>query len=154
MFIVGANPATTVPFWPYWDATIGFDKGRWTADYEASRVASGKRPRSNTRERIERVVAALAPFRVLETNAFVSPSASIAELERSRRSVEILRFLIASIQPDVVLAHGNDAHRAIAQVRTSGATFHVIESRHLRLVTYARASELGHEIREVVASLG
>lgn len=151
-FIVGANPATAVPFWPYWDTRSGFDKERWTGDYEALRIATGKRPRSSTRERIERIIAAASPVKVLETNAFSVPTASIAELDARRRSDAVLRFLIEAIQPVVILAHGADASRALVQVRTPIVGFDVIESKHLRFARYDDAVALGHRLREAAGA--
>src|SRR5271166_3410947 len=33
VFIVGVNPATNVPFWPFWQPSYGFNKKTWWAAY-------------------------------------------------------------------------------------------------------------------------
>jgi hypothetical protein len=145
-FIVGANPATSVPFWPYWHDTTGFDRRSWLQDYEQIRVATAKPPRSRTRDQIDRVVASAAPTKCLETNAYASPSSAIADLKNASRSTALITFLVDAIRPKVILAHGREAQAAIDNVDVGAAM--VLRSRHLSRVSYATAEDLGRQIRK------
>jgi hypothetical protein len=107
VFLVGFNPATTGPasFWSYWLSGYGFDKKRWLVDYKACRKPP-KKSVSPTRERIERVVAGLGPFRCLETNIYAVPSRNAKALAATDRISDHFCFLIATLRPTMILVHG------------------------------------------------
>lgn len=117
-FIVGTNPATEVPFWPFWDTSYGFRKADWLKAYDQARIAKGETGPSPTRRMIEKVVEAALPIRCLETNVFSKPSPSAAELKRGDRQTRIFGFLLRAIQPRAVLLHGQHARDHIAQVHS------------------------------------
>jgi hypothetical protein len=148
-FIVGANPATDAPFWPFWTVNQGFDKAAWEVAYEQARVDRGKRAVSNTRERINRIAAAASPISCLETNVFATPTPSLGELPPTSRGSSLLAFLVESIQPLVILTHGVDAVNGVRALRL-GARADVLEVKHLRFVSYTDAWQLGREINEAV----
>jgi len=161
-FIVGANPATAVPFWPYWDASYGFRKGDWLRDYERAREGRGKRGRSPTRSRIERIVRAALPVRCLETNVYAKPSASLAGLRRDDRQAHAFEFLLASVRPRVLLVHGEEARAYLRAARgvdlvvgrpswlsVGGDRVRVLPTHHLAYQwSYERADEAGRWIAE------
>lgn len=147
-FIVGANPASEIPFWPFWSTASGFDKSSWQATYEQTRIAAGKRPVSSTRERINRISQAASPVSCLETNVFAEATATLAELQRRTRPTSLLALLIEWIEPRVILAHGRDAARSVGLLELNPRTT-VIQEKHLRFVSYERAWDLGRRIREV-----
>ena len=68
VFLVGINPGKSSGFWQRWNPATGCDKRGWLSDY----LAVHKRY-SPTRKRIERLFAALAPIRCLETNIYPTP---------------------------------------------------------------------------------
>ena len=108
-FVVGTNPATSFPFWPYWESGYGFRKGSWLHTYEDARFASGNRKRwSPTRNMIERIVAAAAPIKCLETNVFSKPSPSATDLRQGDRQTRIFEFLLKVIRPRVLHIHGKE----------------------------------------------
>lgn len=133
IFIVGVNAATDTPFWPYWDDATGFNKLAWERAYLEARQARGKTGPSNTRRRIDLIVGTAAPVRCLETNAFATASPSLAKLDRDARVSATFDFLARAIQ------------RLVPTPRT-------IFERHLAYVGYARAAEIGRELREMVSS--
>jgi hypothetical protein len=101
---------------------------------QAERLKRGKRdPISKTRQVIHYVIDSAHPVKCLTTNA---------------DDLRVLRFLLESIRPQVVLAHGNDAQRAIAALGYQGK---VIRSKHFsRGVSFKNppfeAQRLGREI--------
>ncbi len=149
-FIVGANPATAVEFWPFWDDTKGFDRSGWHAAYEGHRIIAGKPRVSSTRARIDRIVEAAAPVQILETNVFVMPSQSTHDLGAPARSLEVIEYLLGTIRPAVVLAHGREARMAMLELKHVVEEVEVIESKHLSRVGYAVADDLGHRVRLIV----
>ena len=88
-----------------------FMLSKWKKDYREGRLkpaaeAAGFKP---TRSRIERLCAALAPFRILETNIYSSHSSREADLPRDRRNTQIFDFLLEAIQPRLGFVHGKSA---------------------------------------------
>jgi hypothetical protein len=97
IFIVGTNPATEVPFWPYWDTVGGFRKGEWLQGYEDARVRNGKRRRSPTRRVLEQIVEAALPVRCLETNIYSKASRRAADLGAGHRVTRVFSFLLSAV---------------------------------------------------------
>ena len=79
-----------------------------------------------TRRRIDLIVGAAAPVRCLETNVFATATARASELTDPQRA-SVLGFLIESIQPRVILAHGSAAIQAVLSLAPDAE---VITSRH------------------------
>jgi hypothetical protein len=103
-FLVGINPASSVPFWPFWDDEKGFDKARWFECYCKQRGNV-----SPTRRAIEWLVKAAAPVKILETNLFSTPTRRAAALRKEDRQTRAFEFLLAEIRPHALLFHGRPA---------------------------------------------
>jgi hypothetical protein len=152
-FIVGFNPATELSsdFWDFWKPDYGFDKRAWLQHYISDRRAAGHRKTlSPTRNLIERVIEAAHPVRCLETNIYAAPSKSAGDLAEHRRITAPFDFLLETIGPKVILAHGRDA---IAHVTNRAHNADVIESYHFasrefRNLGIAEAQRLGRSVRE------
>jgi hypothetical protein len=113
--IVGANPATKTPFWPYWSSCDGVDKDAWL---DASlKEHGGKYGRS--RAAIERLLP-LLNSRAVELNAHAKQSARLAELGSQHRTSEVLHFVLQAVRPRVALCAGADASKAVKQVGQTG----------------------------------
>jgi hypothetical protein len=107
--LVGANPGTTTPFWPFWSDDAGVDKQGWLEAYR--RQHGGKFGRS--RAAIERFLP-LVQAPVIELNAHARQSRRLAELGREHRTTEVLAYILHSVRPKVALCAGADAYRAVA----------------------------------------
>jgi hypothetical protein len=149
-FIVGERPATGGDFWPFWRPDLGgFQRSEWLAEYEASRRRTGERTRSNTRERLDRISAAASPVQCLETNVFADPLPATGA-RGAQQNVSVLGFLVRSIQPAVVLACGDPAREAMIDICLHvDRPPEIIESRHLRSVSYSDATNFGARIKEI-----
>ena len=162
VFLVGFNPARsgTASFWSYWLSGYGFNKTRWLAHYKA------RRKPSPTRERIERVVAGLRPFKCLETNIYAVPTRKATALASTDRINEPLKFLIATLKPTVILVHGKYAtillqllmripslpkDRFVKASTSLGSTW-ICSMSHLSRVSYRDASQLGVKARQILSS--
>lgn len=114
--IAGLNPATDMPFWPYWNARTGFDRKAW---YEAYLGHRANRTPSTTRRRTDRAVRSVYPAHCVETNLYPTASPRLSELPTRLRTTDVFDFLIAAVRPVGLLVHGADAVRHI-QPRCSG----------------------------------
>lgn len=150
-FLVGINPGTDIPFWPFWSQQAGCDKDGWLKAYLQ------RHPRFKpTRERIERLSVALAPFRILETNIYSSHSRREADLPRDSRRTEVFDFLLYTIHPKLAFVHGKSAVSHLSAlvgrdlrlgeftpVKYRGVDFEVIAGHHLSYRwSYAKVEEL------------
>ena len=125
IFLVGANPATEMeqPFWKFWNSSIGFDKQVWFEEYVAERMRRPLKPGrarrnkvSNTRQRLDWIVEGALPHRCLETNIFSSATETLTALTAGEKRTSVFDFLLYSLQPNVLLLHGKDAHEHIARM--------------------------------------
>lgn len=153
-FIVGHNPASESErdFWTYWGPG-GFDKTAWMAAYIFERASRPLRPGKTSRQKIsatrriiERVVKA-ADVPVLETNVYAAASADIATMPEA--SSRAFRFLVDFIRPSLVVAHGQEAAKAVDSLDLPCRSLKV--AHFSRGWSYAAADALGHEIRALVA---
>ena len=120
VFIVGFNPATSMEcdFWEFWRSDTGFDKRAWFDAYIQDRrtrpLKPGKTRRaavSNSRRVIEWILESAAPARCLETNIYAAPSEQITDLASEKRLTAPFDFLLSTIKPKLIIAHGTDAAR-------------------------------------------
>ena len=168
-FLVGYNPASQVPFWPFWSDATGFDKSRWFDCYRAHRMAeplkegrTRRQPVSSTRQRIEWIIDAAKPVRVLETNLYPRATKKASDLAVEDRDSEALSFMLREIGPRVLLLHGKKVAEAFQaryrQTPTDTFTSMTIEGRRMivrgvphlssrRGFSRSRATELGEAIR-------
>jgi hypothetical protein len=100
--LIGLNPGTTTPFWPYWNPATGFDRAGWMANHRS--LHEGKR--TPTRDRIEVLVAQLEPLRVIELNLYPFASRGESDLRPEQRDPSLLEHLLETLQPRVVIVHG------------------------------------------------
>lgn len=158
IFVVGFNPATEMQgdFWDYWVSGIGFNKAGWFQAYLADRkirpLKPGKKSRpavSNTRRCLGWIEDGAAGNPILETNIFARATATKADLALRDRSSEPFRFLFEAIKPQVIVAHGTDAHVVADQLDTNAR---IIKIPHLsRGWSEERAREFGRSLRESTA---
>lgn len=157
IFLVGINPATDVKIWPHWSIETGVDKVAWLREYrnELSKFTP-------TRLRIERLVKAIAPARVLETNIFHQYSKREKYLRNDQRTTDVFDFLIETLKPKLVLVHGKSAIRHIERlvsaqlirgefttVQYKQTKFDIIAHHHLAYQwSYDKIDEVGNALRE------
>jgi hypothetical protein len=156
VFLVGINPATDIPLWPYWSVGRGCDKQMWLAEY--LRQHGRLRP---TRARIERLFDAVAPVRALETNIFQQYSPRESDLANEHRTTEVFDFLLERLAPRIVFVHGRSAiahlvrltgaqiaRGAFTSVWYRGIAFDVYAGHHLAYQwSFAAVDQLGRTLR-------
>ncbi|MBT3905167.1 MAG: type B chloramphenicol O-acetyltransferase, partial [Rhodospirillaceae bacterium] len=153
VFLVGYNPATNMSdnFWDFWTEQ-GFDRTLWYAEYLRERATRplkpGKTRRQNvssTRRMMDKVIEG-AGIPILETNLYAHPSVDAKSLKhKDRRPFD---FLLDTIQPKVIVTHGEDAKQVMAEIQTSAK---VISVPHLsRGWSFDRALSLGQNIKNLV----
>lgn len=116
-FIVGANSASKVAFWKFWKVETGFERENWLECYRSARSKDGKAPTSPTRQRIDKIVGAAAPAKILETNLYSVATPREADLRKEDKQLAVLEFLLSSISPRVILVHGASARRHFEKCR-------------------------------------
>jgi hypothetical protein len=156
-FIVGFNPATTLTkdFWHFWRSGDGFDKAAWFEEYKRERnlrpIRPGKTRRnaiSNTRRVIEWVIEEASPVRCLETNIYSVPTEQAADLSQKQRATAPFDFLLAKINPRVIVVHGVDA---AGHIRSKNLRARVVAVSHFsRGWSQAKARSLGQQIRREI----
>jgi len=157
VFLVGINPGTDIPLWPYWSHEGGCDKAAWLQAYLERHGRF--RP---TRARIERICTAMGPVRALETNVFHARSRREAGLAKNERTTEVFDFLLDELKPRVLFVHGRSgiehlqrrtgallAPGTSTRVRYQGIIFDVIARHHLSYqCSYAEADQIGCALRD------
>lgn len=138
VFIVGYNPATAMDgdWWRYWKTGYGFQKDLWYADYLTARGGEA----SKSRMKIADFVNGLPNARVLEANIDARPSKRKSEYPRPVTAP--FDYLLKTIKPTVILAHGVDAIRHL-----SGWQGALVESPHFIYVGRDKTVELLGAIR-------
>lgn len=154
VFIVGFNPATAMSedFWQFWRSGYGFDKDAWFDAYKKDRQLRPLRPGktrrnslSNTRRVIEWVLEEAAPIRCLETNIYAVPTEQAVDLISEKRITAPFDYLLARIQPRLIVVHGKDA---AVHIQSKGFAGHTIIVPHFsRGWSQMAARTLGLKIR-------
>lgn len=157
VFIVGLNPASPMQagFWDFWRPGTGFDKAAWMDAYLAERAqrplkpGKTRRPKiSPSRAVIDCVVEEIGQAACLETNIYATASEAFCDLESPQRDTRPFDYMLATIQPEVVIVHGNDAVEYLRD-KTVAAT--VLAVPHFsRGWSHERARELGREVRKKI----
>ena len=152
-FIVGFNPASASDedFWSFWSNKSGFDKSAWYQNYLRERrerpLKPGKTRRnliSNTRRIIDWIIEDASPIKFLETNIYSAPSEEARDLCTAQRLTAPFDFLLTTIKPELIVAHGKDA---IAYLSEKEIDANIIPLSHLsRGWSEVRARELGRKI--------
>jgi hypothetical protein len=157
VFLVGVNPGTDTPFWPYWRLPYGCHKNEWLDDYLRRHLRF-----KPTRARIEILFQAISPIKCLETNVFFQYSPDESSLRTEAHDTRVFDYLLTVLSPKVLFIHGASGIKHMEQVlKTSlpqgqfttvthnGREIDVITGRHLsRGWSYERVDALGEEIRE------
>jgi hypothetical protein len=147
VFVVGFNPASPIPFWPFWHPQNGFDKAAWSVEYLRLK---GKW--SPTRLRInllsEKLLELLPYASCLETNIYSYPSPDEKSLDKSQRDTEVLKFLLAAIRPNVVLFHGKKA--TAFGMLLKAPSFQIKTGKHLRFLKKETIFKVAEEISSLL----
>lgn len=153
VFIVGFNPATasSADFWTFWRSGYGFEKAAWYENYLRERreqpIKVGKtrrNPVSHTRRVIDWILEEASPVKCLETNIHSLPTEQSTDLSATQRSTASLDFLLRTIMPRLIIAHGKPA---IAHIGAHSTNSRVITEDHFsRGWSQLRARDLGRRI--------
>jgi hypothetical protein len=156
VFVAGFNPASMMSagFWQFWNPQRGFDKASWLQAYKAERMSrplkpgkTRRHPVSNSRRVIEWILEETGPVRCLETNIYAAATEQAADLEREQRLTAPFDYLLATINPRVIVVHGVEAAEYIGK---RDLRAHVIETSHFsRGWSQAQARDLGKQIRSL-----
>jgi hypothetical protein len=109
--IVGINPArhTGKSFITYWDKRVGFNRMKLVQD-----LLDLEGKLTPTRKRIETIAAAIAQRAgrdiTLDTNIYSPASPRARGLTDEEKGTEVFEFLMCTIRPPVVLAHGDESY--------------------------------------------
>jgi hypothetical protein len=106
IFIVGTNSARLVekPFFSFWDPSYGFKKKEFIRELELK--PGGLTP---TRKNIEIIVSAAGQEITLDTNFYLCPTPRAKHLNKEDNNADVFEYLLREIEPEIVLAHGNQA---------------------------------------------
>lgn len=158
VFIVGFNPATSMStdFWQFWRPGEGFDKTAWFEAYKKDREArplkAGKTRRnavSPSRRVIDWVVEGASPFRCLEANIYSASTEKAVDLKSTQRVTAPFDFLLSSIKPHIIVAHGLPTVEHISKMNIDAKVFAV--SHFSRGWSRQAAIELGVKIASELA---
>lgn len=146
VFIVGSNRATRLAseFWTYWNDGRGVDKARFQSEYGDYRRSRGKPEIAHSRNALEVLVKSCAPLRCLETNVFgVATDTRDELLAAPTQGISILPYLVDTIKPRWIIAHGVIAGRAVSAYETKAT---IVRLPDLRKVAHADLKRLGRRI--------
>lgn len=159
--IVGINPGTTTLFWDFWCDDRGFSRSRWVETYYSNPGAR----RNATRNRIERLVAALRPLRVVELNAYPYATRSEAEITPEMRDPRVLHLMLQVARPRAMFIFGREPARtvgpmfglsapepgSVSQVVRDGQEVLVFTESHLsRGWSYAAVDEFAGKVKHAL----
>lgn len=146
VFIVGSNRAARLAseFWKYWDDSRGVDKARFLSEYGDYRRSRGKPEIAHSRNALEVLVKSCAPLRCLETNVFgVATDTRDELLAAPTQGISILPYLVESIKPRWIIAHGVIAGRAVSAYDAKAT---IVRLPDLRKVAHTDLKRLGRRI--------
>lgn len=146
VFIVGSNRAARLAseFWTYWDDGRGLDKARFLSEYGDYRRSRGKDEIAHWRHALEVLVKSCAPLRCLETNVFgVEANTRDEVLAAPTQGVNILPYLVETIKPRWIIAHGVVAGKAVSAYDGKAT---IVRLPDLRKVAHSDLKRLGRRI--------
>ena len=108
--VVGINPGTSTGFWEFWSDEAGFARGQWIEAYYSVKGAR----RNATRNRIERLVHALHPLRVIELNAYPYSTKTEAEITEEMKDSRVLNLMLRVSKPRALFLFGREPARMVA----------------------------------------
>ncbi len=108
IFIVGTNSARKVekPFLSLWSDSRGFKKAELIRELE--KLPGGL---TITRKRIEIIADAVGQQVTLDTNIYLKSTRTEEELQEEDKNTDVIEYLLRTIRPKVVLAHGDKAKK-------------------------------------------
>ena len=108
IFIVGTNWVKEVEksFWNFWSNSGGLNRNKLIRELE--RLPGGL---TTTRKNIEIVARAAGPTITLDTNIWLKRTLTVADLPKEDKNTDVIDYLLKTIRPKVVLAHGVPAKR-------------------------------------------
>lgn len=117
VMLVGFNAATPMQasFFDFWDDDNGFELEAWQETYTAERQAKGKTTQSTTRRNLNFLRELVTFDGLLETNIFDHPSATQKDLAKDQQESTVFDFLIETVQPRILISHGNEANQHLAE---------------------------------------
>src|SRR5665213_456833 len=162
IFIVGTNSARLVekPFLSFLDLFHGFKKKEFLR--ELYQLSGGPTP---TRRNIEHVADAAGQNGVLDTNIYLSATPRANLLDSEDKKSDVFEFLLRTIKPEIVLAHGNPAKNFFRRrcgnfvedtvtprpVTLDGQEFRLLCSQHLSFKMSAEAAkEIGRALAKAL----
>ena len=154
VFIVGSNRAARLAseFWTYWDDSRGVDKARFLSEYGDYRRSRGKPEIAHSRNALEVLVKSCAPLHCLETNVFgVATDTRDEMLAAPTQGISILPYLVETIKPRWIVAHGVIAGRAVSAYEAKAT---IVRLPDLRKVAHADLKRLGRRIVELKLQQG
>jgi hypothetical protein len=146
VFIVGSNRAARLAseFWKYWDDVRGLDKARFLSEYGNYRRSRGKDEIAHWRHALEVLVKSCAPLPCLETNVFgVEANTRDEVLAAPTQGVNILPYLVDTIKPRWIIAHGVVAGKAVSAYDGKAT---IVRLPDLRKVAHSDLKRLGRRI--------
>ena len=108
IFIVGTNSARKVekPFWSLWSDSRGFKKAELIRELE--KLPGGL---TITRKRMEIIADAVGQQVTLDTNIYLKSTRTEEELQEEDKNTDVIEYLLKTIRPRIVLAHGGKAKK-------------------------------------------
>ena len=156
IFIVGVNPARQVeePFWSFWTDSRGFRKAEFVRELEE--LTDGL---TRTRKYIEIVAAAAGPRDTLETNIYPYAKPRARDLTAEEKRTDIFKYLLDTINPRIVLAHGGEAKKffsergitlledRLRQYNLDGLRIKLLPRKHLSYhISHEEARKIGRKL--------
>lgn len=156
IFIVGTNPARQVEkqFWDFWTDPRGFRKTEFVRELEE--LTGGL---TRTREYIEIVTAAAGINDTLETNIYPYATPSAGALTAEQKRTDIFEYLLHTIDPRIVLAHGKPAKKFFSErgitlvedrlksINLDGSRIKLLPRKHLSFQTsHEEARKIGRKL--------
>lgn len=159
VFLVGLNPATPMKagFWTFWVPGVGFNREEWFRAYVAERMEAGPKPGktrvtkvSHTRTFINEVIyGAGSGVNILETNIYATEKPAYSELQADEKITAPFDFLVRRIKPRLLVAHGDDVHGHIADLKVDPEVMPIphFTARGANKWSKVKARKLGEQIR-------
>ncbi len=144
--VVGINPATKTPFWPYWNDDRGMDRASWMAAYKE--MQDNKLSRS--RAALERFVPQVAA-KAVEINAYSKQSSRFADLQFEHRTTDVFEFVLGMVKPRVVLYAGVAVSKTVERLSLPWAP-ELIQARHFIYWGRTYEHELATQINRLLRS--
>ncbi len=157
IFIVGANPVRQVEkFWDldFWTDSRGFRKTEFAPELEDP---SGRR--TKTRKYIDIVADAAGRRDTLDTNVYPYAAPSASDLTAEQKRTDIFEYLLHTIKPRIVLAHGCPAKKFFSErgitlvedrlksINLDGLRIKLLPRKHLSFQTsHEEARKIGRKL--------